>query len=262
MAPAMMPSPAAIATIHSSTLTAECAFGPTWISIQAPACSTSATSPRSTPTPSAMISTIASAIDLTSSARNGGEAIWASALVAASSISEPPPTCGKPVARLGQRAVLRNPGPSPDYASLHPGYQRTVISAGGGAALRRPGRRRDRRRLRVFDRDRIGARQIGPVHLFVIEAALECRFDHGEIRRNVEIARRVERGMPDLENLPARRAALDAGDLGQDRIAHELESLGDQSRADQPGRVAGSERDHPPAPAPRHRQRHQIAQQV
>src|SRR5260370_42244469 len=40
--------------------------------------------------PSTMMSTIASAIDLMSSTRNGGDAIWARALIAASSIGESP----------------------------------------------------------------------------------------------------------------------------------------------------------------------------
>src|SRR6266571_1824951 len=217
-APATMPSPAAIATIHSRMFTGVWAPGPAWISIQAPPRSTSATSPRSIPMPSTMSSTMASAIDLMSSARNGGDAIWARAWIAASSIRESP-------------------------QSGRPGY-------GCGA-------------LRSIQRDGLETRrEIGPVDLLVIETTLERRLHHGEIWRNVEIARRVQRGMPDLENLPARRAALHPRDLGQDRVAHELEGLGDQRRADQPGRIAGTERDHAPAPALRHRQGHQIAQQI
>ena len=87
-APATMPSPAAIATIHSRMFTGVWAPGPAWISIQAPPRSTSATSPRSIPMPSTMSSTMASAIDLMSSARNGGDAIWARAWITASSMRD------------------------------------------------------------------------------------------------------------------------------------------------------------------------------
>ena len=62
----------------------------------------------------------------------------------------------------------------------------------------------------------------------------------------------------------SRLACLRAGarDLGQDRIAHGVEGLRDQRRADHLGRVAGAERDHAPPPALRHRQRDQIAHQI
>src|SRR5229473_117654 len=231
-APAMMPSPAAIATIHSKMATGVWAPGPAWISIQAPPRSTSATSPRSIPMPSTMMSTMASAIDLTSSARNGGDPIWASALIAASSMRN-----------------LRNGNAVPGLRFAPSGLQGRRISAGCGAfAVARPSGPAHRcGGLRPIQHDGLETRrQIGPVNLLVIEPALERRFHHGEIRRNIEVARRVERGMPDLENLPARRAALDPRDLGQDRVAHELERLGD----------------HAPAPALRHRQGHQIAQQI
>lgn len=53
-----------------------------------------------------------------------------------------------------------------------------------------------------------------------------------------------------------------AGDLGQDRVAHGVERLRDQGRADDLGRIAGTERDHPPPPALRDRQRKQKAHQI
>jgi hypothetical protein len=43
------------------------------------------------------------------------------------------------------------------------------------------------------------------MHAFIVEALLKGRFDDLEIRRDVEIARRVERRMADLQNLPTRR---------------------------------------------------------
>src|SRR5262249_18065793 len=174
----------------------------------------SATSPRSMPMPSTTSSTIASAADLMSSARSGGDAIWASALMAASSM-------------------------------------RASACGGGAVAVAHPGRPSDAGgSFRFLDREGVGARrQVGPMHLPGIEAALERGLQDREIRRDVEIARRIERGMPDLENLAAGGAAFHPRDLGQDRISHELEGLGDQSGADQPGRVARPERDHAPAPA-------------
>ena len=62
----------------------------------------------------------------------------------------------------------------------------------------------------------------------------------------------------------SRRACLGAGarDLGQDRIAHGVERLRDQRRADDFGGIAGAERNHAPPPALRDRQRNQKAHQI
>ena len=68
--------------------------------------------------------------------------------------------------------------------------------------------------------------------------------------------------MADLENFLARHLAIQQGHFRQDRIAHVLERLRDQRRADDPGRMAGAERHHAAAPALRDRQRQQIAHQV
>ena len=68
--------------------------------------------------------------------------------------------------------------------------------------------------------------------------------------------------MPDFENFLARGFAFHAADLGQDRIAHRIEGLRDQRRADDAGRMAGAHAHHLAAPALRHRQRHQEAHQV
>ena len=104
--------------------------------------------------------------------------------------------------------------------------------------------------------------QIGPLQRLVIEALADGRLDHVEIRRNVEVARAIQRGVADLQNLLPRLPAARERDLGQDRIAHGGERIRDQRRADEPRRIARAERDHAPAPALRHRQRQQIAQQV
>ena len=96
----------------------------------------------------------------------------------------------------------------------------------------------------------------------VVEALADRRLDDVEIGRDVEIARAVQRGVADFQNLLQRLQAARERDLGQDRIAHGAERVRDQRRADQPRRIARAERDHAPAPALRHRQRQQIAHQV
>ncbi|GCC46334.1 hypothetical protein chiPu_0030571, partial [Chiloscyllium punctatum] len=103
---------------------------------------------------------------------------------------------------------------------------------------------------------------VGPVQGRVVETVHDGGFDDFEIRRDVEVARHVERGIADMQDLAARLAAGGAGDLGQDRIAHGVEGLRDQRRADDLGRIAGAERDHAPPPALRDRQRKQIAREV
>ena len=104
--------------------------------------------------------------------------------------------------------------------------------------------------------------KIGPLQPLVIEAARDRRLDHVEIGRDVEVARAIQRGVADFQNLLARLPAAGELDLGQDRIAHGAERIRDQRRADQPRRIARAERDQAPAPALRHRQRQQIAQQI
>ena len=56
-------------------------------------------------------------------------------------------------------------------------------------------------------------RQIGPIHELVVEILHQGRFDDFEIRRNVEIARRVKRGMANLQDLTPRRLAFELRDL-------------------------------------------------
>jgi putative transposase len=122
--------------------------------------------------------------------------------------------------------------------------------------LRLLGRHRRRHHLGNCDRE------VGPAHLAIVEALFDRRLHELEVGRDVEVARGVERRMADLENLLARGLAVHPGDLRQDRISHGLEGLRDQSRADDPRRIARAQRDHATPPALRHRQRKQIAQQV
>src|SRR5581483_2932374 len=68
--------------------------------------------------------------------------------------------------------------------------------------------------------------------------------------------------MTNFKNLLPRGLAVDFRYFRQDRIADSLESLRDQCRADDTGRVPGAESDHPPAPALRHGQRKEITHQV
>ncbi|ODM82993.1 hypothetical protein A6452_18650 [Bradyrhizobium elkanii] len=103
---------------------------------------------------------------------------------------------------------------------------------------------------------------VGPVQGRVVETVHDGGFDDFEIGRDVEVARHVERGIADMQDLAARLAAGGARDLGQDRIAHGVERLRDQRRADDLGRIAGAERDHAAAPALRDRQRKQIAREI
>jgi hypothetical protein len=91
----------------------------------------------------------------------------------------------------------------------------------------------------------------------MIESVGEVRFDDLKIRREVEIARREERVMADVKDLGARVARallpLDLAHVGQDRVAHRLEGARDEGGTDRPGRVAGTDRQHLPTPADRHR---------
>ena len=96
----------------------------------------------------------------------------------------------------------------------------------------------------------------------IVEAVHDGGFDDFEIGRDVEIARHVQRRIADVKDFAPGLSRGGAGDLRQDRIAHGVERLRDQRRADDLGGIAGTERDHAPPPALRHRQRNQEAHQV
>src|SRR5919197_2649671 len=85
--------------------------------------------------------------------------------------------------------------------------------------------------------------KVGPTHVFVIKAARERGLDDHEVRRNVEIAWRIKRRVTDLGDFAPPCLALDALDLGQDRITHGVESLRNQRRTDDAAGIAGTERD-------------------
>ena len=113
-------------------------------------------------------------------------------------------------------------GTSTQAAAASGRVRTTPLRCGAGGASRaagqasRPGL--DRRRLLLDGRQR----QVGPVQPLVLEAVLDGRLHHGEIGRDVEIARRIERVMADLQHLAPRHAAFHARHLRQDRIAHRL----------------------------------------
>ena len=52
--------------------------------------------------------------------------------------------------------------------------------------------------------------RLAPVQRLVVEAALDGRLDDGEKRRNIEIARREQRIVADMENLAGAVARADA----------------------------------------------------
>ena len=68
--------------------------------------------------------------------------------------------------------------------------------------------------------------------------------------------------MPDFEDFLARRFAFHLVDLRQDRVAHGVERLRDQRRADDAGRMPRAERHQAAPPALWNRQREQVAQQI
>ena len=84
--PTMMPSPAAIDSIQARIVSGMCALVPSTLSAQFSPVSANQTRTRCRPKPISAISTSASPTDFSSTARNGGENIWVSALTAASSI--------------------------------------------------------------------------------------------------------------------------------------------------------------------------------
>src|SRR5262249_32587955 len=101
-----------------------------------------------------------------------------------------------------------------------------------------------------------------PRNFLVVEAHLDGWLDDREVRRDVEIARGIKRAVTDVIDLAPGLCAVDMLDCGQDRIADSGESLRDQRGADELGGITRPERDHAPAEALRHRQRHQIAAKI
>src|SRR5215813_4729492 len=82
-------------------------------------------------------------------------------------------------------------------AAAHPphGYFRTFNLNFRNERSRRRRKRFERflKRIFAFRHLRGRNRQVGPVHLAVVEAAFDRRLDDGEVGRDVEVARRVER---------------------------------------------------------------------
>src|SRR5882757_11498481 len=94
---------------------------------------------------------------------------------------------------------------------------------------------------------------VSPMNVFIIEPARQRWLHHHEVRRNIEVARRIERRVTDLGNFPPLRMALDARDIGQDRVMHRVECLRNQRRTDDAVRIARAQRDRSATPAMRHR---------
>src|SRR5215468_6529920 len=90
---------------------------------------------------------------------------------------------------------------------------------------------------------------VGPMQRGVVKAANDGGFDDFEIGRDVEIARHVERGVADMQDLATGLPASGTGDLRQYGIADGIERLCDQRRTDHLGRVARAKCDQPPSPA-------------
>ena len=95
----MMPRPAATAMIQARTASGACALAPRMLSAQSAPTVASQASARCRPTPMSTIRTSASPADFNSTARNGGENIWESALMAASSIGVLGSCVGVPAAQ-------------------------------------------------------------------------------------------------------------------------------------------------------------------
>src|SRR4029077_7518890 len=91
---------------------------------------------------------------------------------------------------------------------------------------------------------------LSPGQPLIVEAFLDRGLDDLEVGGKVEVGRRVETVMADVQDLAALKArntelcALAPFHPRQDGIAHPAESLCDQRRADGAGRFAGAERDH------------------
>src|SRR5678815_2552248 len=99
----------------------------------------------------------------------------------------------------------------------------------------------------------LSGRVVRPHQLVKIELR-ERGFHYLEIRRDVEVARRIQTVMPDVHDLAV---AVDAGrivgaldrNVRKNGIAHLVESRGNQGRADRAGWVAAAEGQHTAAPA-------------
>src|SRR5262249_57212291 len=78
--------------------------------------------------------------------------------------------------------------------------------------------------------DRVAwCRQIGPRHALIVKTLLEDRLDDFEIRRDVEIARRLERRMADLQNPPSRRLVFELRKFRYNRPAAGPQTLRDSA---------------------------------
>src|SRR5262249_23255799 len=152
---------------------------------------------RCTVIPITISRTAAAPMDFRSTERNGGENICSRALNAASSIMHSP-LRWRPIIDVGRHSQGGSASPE-DVTSgdgggggLLVGHQTAVLVGGERAA-----------------------RQVGPVEASVVEPVLDGRLHHSEIRRDIEVAWRVERRMADFENVTPSRAAFHAGDLRQ-----------------------------------------------
>jgi hypothetical protein len=96
----------------------------------------------------------------------------------------------------------------------------------------------------------------------VIEAEFNGRLHDAKIGRDVEVARHIERVMPDMQDLAAFFLALHEFDPRQDRIADGLERLRDQAGTDHLRRHARAEGEHAAAEAGRDWCGHQIPHEV
>src|ERR1700733_3337228 len=103
---------------------------------------------------------------------------------------------------------------------------------------------------------------VGPMQGGVVEPMHDGWFDDFEIGRDVEIARHIKRRVADMQDFATGLSRAGLRHPRQDRIAHGVEGLRDQGRADGLGGVAGTEGDHPPPKALRDRQWNQEAHQV
>ena len=95
-------------------------------------------------------------------------------------------------------------------------------------------------------------RVLQPRKLAIVEAAFDGRFDHCEVRRQIEITRRIGGVRPDLVHPADARSVLLRLEVRQDRIAHGRECFGDQRAADGFCRFAAAERQQLAAPTRRY----------
>jgi hypothetical protein len=100
------------------------------------------------------------------------------------------------------------------------------------------------------------------VNGLVVETHFDRGLDHGKVWRNVKVARAIKRAVSNAIDFPSRLCAFDVFDRRQYRIADGSESLRDERRADEFGRITGAQRDHAAPEALRYGQRHQIAAKI